>query len=50
MEQVARQLLQREGLPEGFLGWTMVVLSSEFWRDQIAAIPPSRRLFLLPHC
>ena len=50
METVARQLLDREGLGEGYLGWTMVVLSSEFWRDQVAAAPPSRRLFLLPHC
>ncbi len=50
METVARQLLEREGLSEGYLGWIMVVLSSEFWREQIGAIPPSRRLFLLPHC
>src|SRR4029453_18692227 len=28
----------------------MVVLATEFWKDQVAAIPPSRRLFLLPHC
>lgn len=50
LEIVARELLTRLELPEGFLGWTMVVLSSEFWRDQVAAVPPSRRLFLLPHC
>jgi geranylgeranyl diphosphate synthase, type II len=50
MERVARELLEREGQPEGYLGWVMVVLSSEFWREQIGAIPPSRRLFLLPHC
>lgn len=50
MESVVRGLLESEGMPEGYLGWAMVVLSSEFWRDQIAAIPPSRRLFLLPHC
>jgi geranylgeranyl pyrophosphate synthase len=50
MEALARQLLADEGLPEGFVGWTMVMLASEFWRDQVAAIPPSRRLFLLPHC
>ena len=50
MEGVVRGLLESEGMPEGYLGWAMVVLSSEFWRDQIAAIPPSRRLFLLPHC
>ena len=28
----------------------MVVLASEFWKDQVAATDPSRRLFLLPHC
>lgn len=50
MESVVRGLLESEGMAEGYLGWAMVVLSSEFWRDQIAAIPPSRRLFLLPHC
>ncbi len=50
MEQVTRDLLQEMGQPEGFIGWAMVVLASEFWRDQVAATPPSRRLFLLPHC
>lgn len=50
MESVARKLLEDEGLPEGYLGWTMVMLSSTFYRDQVAATDPSRRLFLLPHC
>lgn len=50
MESVARQLLELEGQPEGYVGWIMVMLSSEFYRDQVAEIPPSRRLFLLPHC
>ncbi len=50
MEKVARATLQQMGLPEGYVGWTMVTLASEFWRDQVAAVPPSRRLFLLPHC
>jgi geranylgeranyl pyrophosphate synthase len=50
MEAVARALLQEMSLPEGFVGWTMVLLASAFWRDQVAAVPPSRRLFLLPHC
>ncbi|MDC0935693.1 polyprenyl synthetase family protein [Pirellulales bacterium] len=50
LERIARELLERQALPEGYLGWTMVMLSSEFWRDQVAATPPSRRLFLLPHC
>ena len=50
MESVARQLLEEAGEPEGFVGWVMVVLASEFYRDQVASTPPSRRLFLLPHC
>lgn len=50
MEQICRQMLTAGGHPEGFLGWAMVVLATEFWRDQVASIPPSRRLFLLPHC
>lgn len=50
MESVARKLLADNNQPEGYVGWVMVMLSSEFWRDQIAHIPPSRRLFLLPHC
>ena len=50
MEQVARRVLSEAGQPESYVGWAMVMLASEFWRDQVAAIPPSRRLFLLPHC
>ena len=50
MEAICRELLVAAGQPEGFLGWCMVVLASEFWRDQIATVPPERRLFLLPHC
>ncbi len=50
METLARQLLEREGLGEGYVGWIMVMLSGAFWKDQVAATDPSRRLFLLPHC
>ncbi len=50
METVARKLLEEMQLDEGYVGWTMVVLSTAFWQDQVAAVPPSRRLFLLPHC
>jgi geranylgeranyl pyrophosphate synthase len=50
MEQLARRVLAELNQPEGFVGWMMVVLATEFWREQVAAIPPSRRLFLLPHC
>ncbi len=50
MESVARRTLADLEQPEGYLGWTMVVLASAFWQDQVAAVPPERRLFLLPHC
>ncbi len=50
LEAIARRILEELQLPEGYVGWTMVVLSSEFWREQVAAVPPSRRLLLLPHC
>lgn len=50
MEAVARRTLAEAGQPEGYTGWMMVVLATEFWKDHVAATPPSRRLFLLPHC
>ena len=50
LEAAARLLLAEQQLPEAYLGWTMVMLSSEFWREQVAAVPPERRLLLLPHC
>ena len=50
MESVARSLLEKHDLPEGYLGWTMVVLASAFWHEQVAVVPPERRLLLLPHC
>ncbi len=50
METLVRRLLAEQDLPEGYLGWTMVTLASAFWEDQVAAVPPERRLLLLPHC
>jgi geranylgeranyl pyrophosphate synthase len=48
--EMAETLLRSLGLGEQYLGFTMVMLSNEFWRDQVAAIPFHRRLMLLPHC
>ncbi|MGI9474966.1 MAG: polyprenyl synthetase family protein [Rubripirellula sp.] len=50
MEQVARRALEEADLPEGYLGWMMVMISSAYWKDALASVPPERRLFLLPHC
>src|SRR5437016_9506451 len=38
------------GLAEDHLGFVMVCLSNEFWREQVSAIDFKRRLLLLPHC
>jgi geranylgeranyl pyrophosphate synthase len=46
----AESLLQALGLPEGYLGFTMVTISNEFWREQFMAVDFKRRLLLLPHC
>ncbi len=50
LEAIARGVLEAQTLPEGYLGWTMVTMATAFWRDQVANVPYSRRLFLLPHC
>ena len=50
MESHARALLAELGLPDDYLGWTMVALGTAFWREQVVAIPHDRRLLLLPHC
>ena len=50
LEQIARRALSEADLPEGYLGWMMVMISTSFWKDALQAVPPQRRLFLLPHC
>ena len=47
---MGERLLADLGLGGQYLGFTMVMLTNEFWRDQVAAIPFHRRLMLLPHC
>ncbi len=50
LQQMAEQLLMHLGLGEQYLGFAMVCLSNEFWREQVQAIDFKRRLLLLPHC
>ncbi|MGD9128215.1 MAG: DUF116 domain-containing protein, partial [Planctomycetia bacterium] len=50
LEPEARRVLGELGLDDAYLAWTMVILGSEFWSDQVAGIPFQRRLLLLPHC
>ena len=46
----AETLLKQLGLGEQYLGFTLVCIANEFWREQVAAVPFHRRLMLLPHC
>jgi geranylgeranyl diphosphate synthase type II len=50
LKAMAGELLTRLGLGQEYLGFAMVALSNEFWREQVQAIPFARRLLLLPHC
>jgi len=50
LEALARATLADAHLPEGYVGWMMVVLASAFWQEQVASVPFERRLLLLPHC
>jgi geranylgeranyl pyrophosphate synthase len=50
LQQRAEELLCALSLSDEHLGFAMVCLSNEFWRDQVSAIDFKRRLLLLPHC
>jgi geranylgeranyl pyrophosphate synthase len=50
LQQMGEDLLRQLGLGEQYLGFAMVLLSNEFWREQVSAIDFKRRLLLLPHC
>lgn len=50
LQSIAEEVLNRMGLGEQYLGFTMVCISNEFWREQVSAMEFGRRLLLLPHC
>lgn len=50
LQKLAEELLRSMGLGEQYLGFAMVAISNEFWRDQVSSIDFKRRLLLLPHC
>ena len=50
LREMAEGLLRQMGLGEQYLGFTMVAITNEFWREQVSAIAFNRRLLLLPHC
>jgi geranylgeranyl pyrophosphate synthase len=46
----AERLVEQAGLRPEHVGWTMVTIVSEFWRDRLAHVARGRRLLLLPDC
>jgi geranylgeranyl pyrophosphate synthase len=50
LQAQGESLLAGLGLGEQYLGFAMVCIANEFWREQLQAIPFQRRLLLLPHC
>jgi geranylgeranyl pyrophosphate synthase len=51
LTRISLEELARSVVPdESYLAWTMVLLGSEFWRQQVGTVPFSRRILLLPHC
>jgi hypothetical protein len=46
----AEAIVARAGAGPEHVGWTMVTLVSEFWRDRLGAASNGRRLLLLPDC
>src|SRR6516162_5087554 len=50
LQKMGEDLLKQLGMGEQYLGFTMVCISNEFWREQVQAIDFKRRLLLLPHC
>ncbi len=50
LRRQAEVLVERIGGDPGIVGWTMVTIVSEYWRERLAAGPAGRRLLLLPDC
>lgn len=46
----AETIVRRAGGGPELVGWAMVALVSEHWRDRLASVPNGRRLLLLPDC
>lgn len=50
LRQQADRLVRRCQAQPEHVGWTMVAILSEFWRERIASAAAGRRLMLLPDC
>ncbi|MCA9110542.1 MAG: DUF116 domain-containing protein, partial [Planctomycetaceae bacterium] len=50
LRELTDEFVQREAIDPKYADYVGVVLSSEVWREQLAAVPYDRRLLLLPKC
>jgi len=50
LQQMGEQLLAQLALLPSALGFAMVAIDNAIWRADYAAVPPARRLLLLPRC
>lgn len=50
LRRLSDEFVEREGIDPLYTDYVGVILSSEAWRDQLAAVPYERRLLLLPKC
>ncbi|HYF49576.1 MAG TPA: polyprenyl synthetase family protein [Planctomycetota bacterium] len=50
LQELAANLLQPLGFDHTYIGFAMVMLNNEYWRDEFAAVPFEKRLFSMPHC
>jgi geranylgeranyl diphosphate synthase type II len=50
LRKQAELLVRRCQAQPEYVGWTMVAILSEYWRDRIASATSGRRLLLLPDC
>jgi geranylgeranyl pyrophosphate synthase len=50
LREQAEAIVRRAGASADVVGWTMVAIVSEYWRDRLAGVATGRRLLLLPDC
>ena len=50
LQKFGEELLRTAKFDQQFLGFTMVAIANEYWREQVSSVDFKRRLLLLPHC
>jgi geranylgeranyl pyrophosphate synthase len=46
----AETLLKPLGYDQTYVGFAMVLINNEYWREEFASVPFDKRLLLMPHC